>query len=164
MNNFPNETLWRQFEASIGMLRKAIKICPPHIWESHLQFSCIAYRSLLWMDYYLTVNPEKFLPPHPFALTEFTSERSLQKCTYTQRQLLNYLLHNEEKACHLILCLNEELANARWVNDYQNYSVLEIILFNIRHIQHHAAELSMILRQEKQVAPKWETVALKAID
>jgi hypothetical protein len=46
-------------------------------------------------------------------------------------------------------------SSERWVNDYKNFSILEILLYNLRHIQHHAAQLNLILRQTIHNAPKW---------
>ena len=36
-----------------------------------------------------------------------------------------------------------------------NYPVLEILLYNMRHVQHHAAQLNLLLRQELDDAPDW---------
>jgi uncharacterized damage-inducible protein DinB len=55
--------------------------------------------------------------------------------------------------------LTDEIANSRWVNDHKNYSVFEIILYNMRHVQHHTAQLNLLLRQEINDAPRWVSVA-----
>jgi uncharacterized damage-inducible protein DinB len=31
----------------------------------------------------------------------------------------------------------------------------ELLLYNMRHVQHHAAQMNMRLRQETDSAPKW---------
>ena len=38
-----------------------------------------------------------------------------------------------------------------------NYSVLEILLYNMRHVQHHVAQLNLLLRQDINDAPTWVT-------
>ena len=55
--------------------------------------------------------------------------------------------------------MTEEIANSRWINDYKNYSVFEILLYNMRHVQHHTAQLNLLLRQEINTAPKWVSIA-----
>jgi len=45
--------------------------------------------------------------------------------------------------------------NARWINESKNFSFLEILLYNMRHIQHHVAQLNLYLRQTIDRAPKW---------
>ena len=39
--------------------------------------------------------------------------------------------------------------------DALTYSVLEILLYNMRHVQHHAAQLNLLLRQETNHAPDY---------
>ncbi len=45
--------------------------------------------------------------------------------------------------------------NARWINESKNFSFLEILLYNMRDIQHHVAQLNLYLRQTIDRAPKW---------
>jgi hypothetical protein len=49
--------------------------------------------------------------------------------------------------------------NKRWINEYKNFSVFEILLYNMRHVQHHAAQLNQLLRISIQDAPKWVSQA-----
>ena len=35
----------------------------------------------------------------------------------------------------------------------------ELLLYNMRHTQHHAAQLNLILRQETDAAPGWVAAA-----
>jgi hypothetical protein len=34
-------------------------------------------------------------------------------------------------------------------------SVFELLLYNLRHVQHHAAQLNLILRQQVDAAASW---------
>lgn len=34
-------------------------------------------------------------------------------------------------------------------------TALELLLYNMRHVQHHTAQLNLILRQETDSAPGW---------
>ena len=36
-----------------------------------------------------------------------------------------------------------------------NYPILEILLYNMRHTQHHAAQLNMLLRQDINKHIEW---------
>lgn len=77
--------------------------------------------------------------------------------TYTQAELLTYLEHCREK-CHALLSnMTLELAATRWINvsGTMDYPLIELILYNMRHVQHHAAQLNLILRQEINDAPDW---------
>ncbi len=80
------------------------------------------------------MKPEKFSPPAPFTFSEFTDE--LPERVYTREELLNYLHVNREKCRLLIAGLTEGALNGRWINisGTMNYSVLEILLYNIKPV------------------------------
>ncbi len=79
--------------------------------------------------------------------------------TYTKEELITYLQYSRKKCFDLVSTMTEEIANSRWINDYKNYSVFEILLYNMRHVQHHTAQLNLLLRQETNTAPKWVSIA-----
>jgi DinB superfamily len=160
MNQHLKEAFWKQFGASIDAVENAIKMCPPKLWTGEQKFWYNAYHCLFWLDYYLTLEPTNFVPPEPFSLSEF--DDVLPERTYTKDEVLQYLQFCRQKCHELISGLTDEIAEKRWVNEHVNYSVLEILLNNMRHTQHHAAQLSMILRQEINDAPEW--VARTKID
>lgn len=156
MSNLLNQHLWHQFGASIDMLEKAIELCPAEHWNTDKQFWYNAYHCLFFLDYYLTKEPAQFAPPPPFSLSEF--EDRMPEQVYTKDELLNYLQTCRAKCQTLLSDLSaEELINNRWINSSgsMNYSVLEICLYNMRHVQHHAAQLNLLLRQIIDNAPQW---------
>lgn len=156
MENSFKVSLWKQFGASIDMLENAINMCPADFWDTEKKFWYNAYHCLFWLDYFLTLEPSTFLPPKPFTLSEFDPSGVMPERTYTKEELLSYLHASREKCHQLIKGLTaEEIVNQRWINEYRNYSVFEILLYNMRHVQHHAAQLNMLLRQEINEAPKW---------
>lgn len=153
MNQSLKESLWKQFGASIEMLENAILICPDELWDTKSQFWYKAYHCLFWLDYYLTIEPSNFAPPEPFSRSEF--EDVLPERVYTKDELLPYLQACRQKCRKLISGLTDELAEKRWIDDHVNYSIFEILLNNMRHTQHHAAQLNLILRQEINNAHQW---------
>ena len=74
---------------------------------------------------------------------------------YSKEQLLSYLEFGRQKCHDLIAGLTTEKAEKRFINEYRNYSILEILLYNMRHVQHHVAQLNLLLRQGTNDAPKW---------
>ncbi len=163
MNPTFKETIWRQFGASIDMLENAIQLCPPEFWDTEKKFWYNAYHCLFYLDYYLTLDPEHFSPPTPFTLSEFDPDGAMPDRTYSKDELFSYLEHSRNKCHDLIASLTDEMANSRWINEYKNYSVLEVLLYNMRHVQHHAAQLNLLLRQEIDDAPRWVSVAKKEL-
>jgi hypothetical protein len=155
MINNLKESLYNQFGASITMLENAIEMCPNGNWDNNSKFWYNAYHCLFFLDYYLTMEPINFKPPPPFTLSEF--EDILPPRVYEKKELLSYLHSSFDKCKELIAGLTEATINERWVNESgtMNYSVLEILLYNMRHVQHHAAQLNFILRQTINDAPNW---------
>lgn len=163
MNNTTsiNESLWTQFGASLDMLENAITMCPEEIWNTEENFWYTSYHCIFWTDYYLTIEPSTFVPPLPFTLSEFDPTGKLPDRTYTKTEVLTYLEYCRQKANQLILELTIEKLNERWINEYKNYSLLEILIYNLRHVQHHAAQLNLLLRQTINNAPNWVGQAKK---
>lgn len=149
-----NEPIWNQFGASIDMLENAIKMCPDQHWDTSLNFWRTSYHCLFWTDYYLTTEPNKFKPPSPFSFSEFDSGKKPDR-TYTKLEMILYLEHCRQKAKKLISTLTVDKLLDSWVSNNKNYSILEILIYNIRHIQHHSAQLNLLLRQTIDEAPNW---------
>jgi len=90
---------------------------------------------------------------------------------YSKEELLNYLQSNRKKCHDVIAGLTEEKLKTRWIDDSQTmdlalcssnamkYSVLEILFYNMRHVQHHVAQLNLLLRQTINNAPDYVSQA-----
>ena len=150
-----NQSLWSQFGAALAMLEESIRTCPKDIWDSNQIFSFQAYHSLFFLDYYLSTNPVGFAPPNQFSYSEF--DENPQIVIFSQKSLLDYLAACKEKARNLIEGLNEQLAEQRWINASKtmDYSLFEILLYNLRHVQHHVGQFNLLLRQHLDRAPEW---------
>jgi hypothetical protein len=153
LNHSFKESLWHQFGASIDMLSNTIEKCPEQLWEKNL-FWYWAFHCLFYLDYYTCTDPDSFAPPAPFTLSEFQAN-TMPDRVYDKKTLLGYLEYNKEKARLLISSLNEENIQSRWINAYRNYDRFEIILYNMRHVQHHGAQLNLMLRQGMNDAAPW---------
>src|SRR6476646_2144254 len=84
MDNELKESLWKQFGASIDMLENALRLCPDELWDTENKFWYNAYHCLVYLDYYLTVEPGNFLPPPPFTLSEFDPSGAMPDRVYTK--------------------------------------------------------------------------------
>ncbi|MBK9930695.1 MAG: DinB family protein [Saprospiraceae bacterium] len=155
MDTTLKEILWRQFGASIDMLKNAIAFCPLYFWDTDKQFWYIAYHSVFFLDYYLTMNPVGFAPPSPFSLSEF--EDRMPERTYTKDEVMNYLQFCRNKCHDFISSMTDEIAKSNWTNESKtmSYNVIEILLYNMRHVQHHSAQLNLLLRHGINDAPDW---------
>lgn len=155
MNSELKEILWKQFGAAIDMFENSLDSCPEKLWDTESKFWYIAYHTLFFLDYYLSEDPDNFLPPEPFSLSEFSSEGDMPERVYTKEELITYTKFCREKCRNLISGLDENNEKRRFINKYRNYSVTEILIYNMRHVQHHAAQLNLLLRQHSDFVPDW---------
>ncbi|MBK8554123.1 MAG: hypothetical protein IPL53_24970 [Ignavibacteria bacterium] len=68
MVNTLKESLWKQFGASIDMLKNALIIWPEEHWNSDKKCFYITFHTLVFLDYSLTIPPTNFISPLPFTL------------------------------------------------------------------------------------------------
>jgi uncharacterized damage-inducible protein DinB len=147
---------WRQFGAAIDMLENALAAAPDEVWSDARQpeFWYVAFHTLFWLDAYLSDSVEGFAPPAPFGLEEMDSDKPPPR-PYTQTELQSYLEHGRDKCRKVIQNLTVEKANQRCGVDWLEISNAELLLYNMRHVQHHAAQLNLMLRQTIDSAPAW---------
>lgn len=150
--------LWQQFGASTDMLENAIRLCPDKVWGDKFAFTefwYISYHTLFFLDLYLSDGLEGFTPPDPFTLSELDPEGVFPERVYTKDELLKYIEHGRKKAQTRIASLTEEKWQQHCSFDWVEGSVLEMLLDNMRHVQHHTAQLNLLLRQQTDDVPKW---------
>ena len=157
MDEFWKTTIWQQFGAAIDMLENALTACPETLWNDRTrqpEFWYTAFHTLFWLDLYLSDSKEGFAPPAPFTLGELEPDVSPDR-VYTKDELRTYILHGREKCRSTIAALSEQKARQRCGFERLEISVAELLLYNLRHVQHHAAQLNMLLRQATGSAPRW---------
>jgi hypothetical protein len=150
--------LWQQFGAAIDMLENAIRACPENIWSDRSrkpEYWYIVYHTVFFLDFYLSESEEKFAPPAGYSLSELDPSGVLPERVYTKDELLAYLEHGRRKCRTAILSLTEESANEKCRFKSPDVTVAELLLYNLRHVQHHAAQLNLMLRQTIDSAPCW---------
>ena len=158
MNDFYKSVLWQQFGASLEMLENTINLCPDKVWGNQLAFGefwYITYHTLFFLDLYLSDGIEGFVPPKPFTLSEIDPSGVLPDHVYTKHELLAYLEHSRKKAQTRITSLTEGTLQQHCSFNWVEGSVFEMLLDNMRHVQHHTAQLNLILRQQINDAPTW---------
>jgi hypothetical protein len=150
--------LWQQFGAAIQMLENAIHDCPEEVWSDQTrepQFWYLVYHTLFFLDFGLSESPNGFAPPAPFGFEEFDPAGVLPDRVYTKAELQTYLEHCRQKTRAAILGLTDEKARTRFQYFSRNLSILELMLQNVRHVQHHTAQLNLLLRQHGTQPPNW---------
>ena len=152
--------LWRQFGAAIDMLENALLACPSTQWNALLwsdpeapaypTFWSLTHHTLFWLDLYLTGSLEAFAPPTPFTQDESGPSRVFPEQPYPKEELHAYLVQLRQKCQTTLLSLSDEQAQRevafpwRW---WKPMSFFELQLYTLRHVQEHAAQLSLFLGQ-----------------
>jgi hypothetical protein len=152
--------IWSQFGAAIDMLENAITACPESLWgdrSRRTQYWYSVYHTLFFLDLYLDGVLEGFRPPAPFNLDELDPSGVLPPTVYPQAEMLSYLAHCRQKCRIKLSELTAEQVTARTRIPWQKMTYGELLLDNIRHVQHHTAQLNLLLRQEIDDAPRWIT-------
>lgn len=163
--NSIKETVWHQFGASIDMLINVLSSCPDNYFEQNQRFYYIAFHSVIFLDYYLTIPPQDFTPRLSFTQKglEYRPKEAIDDCIpdkiYSKKELVEYIKLSREKCKQLIFSLTDEKLNERFKEGDEpgdmDYSILEILLYNLRHTQHHTAQLNMIIRQDLDKHMEW---------
>jgi len=158
MHATSRDVLWSQFGASIDMLEHAIRACPDGLWDDNArqpEFWYLAYHTLFFLDLYLSDASEGFAPPSPFTLDELDPSGVMPERAFTKHELLSYLAHGRDKARARIATLTVENETNRCRFGWMDLTRIESLLYNMRHVQHHAAQLNLLLRQVTNTAPRW---------
>src|SRR5882724_7845866 len=157
MMDFWKSAIRRQFHAAFDMLGNAINACPDSVWpgEGPGAFWYLTFHVLFFADLYLSpVGESEFRPPAPFGVSEL-EDGVMPERGYRKDELLGYLEHCRKRLDGVMEGMTEAWATNACPFDYRAMSNAELLLYNMRHVQHHAAQLYMLLRQRTNSAPKW---------
>jgi len=163
------KVLWNQFGASIDMLNDIIAMWPDQYWNLDNKFYYLCFHTFLFLDYYLTIPPTNYTAPLPFTMIspeeipQYAVDDLLPRKLYTKKELLVSLQTCRQKCKHLIFGLAHETLEHPWLDQPDDivggstlrYSVLEILLYNLKHVQHHVGQLNLLLRKETGQAVAW---------
>jgi hypothetical protein len=165
MINKIKESVWRQFGASIDMLENVIVMSPEDFMHENKHFFYIIFHNLIFLDYYMTLPPEDFKSKLPFTIKDANEipkeaiDDLIPDSYYDKSELLEYLRQSRTKCFKMIHDLTEHKLNVRFTEDLDtdamDYPILEILLYNMRHVQHHTGQLNLLLRQNLHHSPKW---------
>jgi DinB superfamily len=159
--------LWGQLGAAIDALQNAIDACPDDVWSKPAEkpawsprgvvgFWYLAYHTLFFLDLQLSGGrTEGFSPPDPFDMRELDPSGLLPERAYAKTEIQSYLSHCREKCRATIGALTEEEARrpCRWGSLELTFA--ELVLYSMRHVQHHVGQLNLLLRQSTAGAPRY---------
>ncbi len=169
-NTFKN-CLCKNFLAAIDMFKNIVALCPGKVWEHDKKFFYLTYHTAIFLDYYLSNPVKEFHPSLPYTVLENLPAEAIDDVIpdkfYTKEELIDYISAIRKKCQALIQDVSDEKLKKRWITDEEmnlhglcpplvsNYHVLEILFYNLRHLQHHTGQLNLLLRQKADLAADW---------
>ena len=156
-----------QYRSALRMLRGAIEELPDELWlggEHHLQAWQIAYHALFYTHFYLADGPDAFVPwehhgankrnptgiPGP---ADPPADVEASDKPYSRDEVLQYADFCDAALDAAIDAMDVHAAESGFY--WYPIPKLEHQLVSIRHIQHHAAQLSDRVRAAKGVGIEW---------
>jgi hypothetical protein len=152
------EAVWEQFGATLAMLERAIVACPEPLWTSRAgsrDFWHLVYHTLFFTDLNLSGTTDGFSPPPPFSMSELDPANLLPDRTYTKDEMLEYTRYCRDKGRTTLQSLTDLEAVRVIEFDWVRMKFGELLLYNMRHVQHHTAQLNLLLRQSDVEPPDW---------
>lgn len=167
------KVIWNQFGASIDMLEGIVAAWPDQYWNLNNKVYYLCYHTFLFLDYYLTIPPTNYTAPLPFTMVPpekippYAVDDLIPSKLYTKAELLDSLQTCRQKCKRVIFSLTNETVEQTWIRQPDDiagsstlkYSALEILLYNLKHIQHHIGQLNLLLREETGQAVDWVSSA-----
>lgn len=156
-----------QYEAALSMLKACVDGCPDTAWNEQVanhRFSQVVFHVLYFTDLYLGFDDEASFRRQPFHIRlaplfadlpanvepfEDPTPRS-----YDRGLLLTYLEFCRRKVNEIVPKETEETLSAP-DGFGRDFSRAELHIYNIRHINHHAAQLSLRLRLDTGEGIEW---------
>jgi len=153
-----------QYEAAFCTLNACVERCPTALWNERVaavKFCQVAFHTLFFADYYLGPDEESFRTQpfhreHAAVFGEYEEfAPRLPAVLYEKAWIGTYLTHCRRKAAEALATetLSELEGPARFPR--RNMSRAELHIYNIRHIQHHSAQLILRLRLDSDVDIPW---------
>jgi len=152
-----------QIQAALKMLRSSIEACPDNLWNREADanpFWVIAYHSLYFTHLYLSPSEDEFAPYQrqvtghaSFGKADLGDWRDLTHSdTFNKTDVLAYCDYISQRVANLVESTPFDSPSGF---DWLKFSKAEAHLYNLRHIQHHAGQLSERLRQEADLGVRW---------
>jgi len=159
--------LQNQYHAALAMLREAIDRCPDDLWTRAAgpnAYWQVAYHALFFAHFYLQRDEASFRPwKHHQSEAQYPdcipgppdpeSKLPLLPDPYSRAEVLEYWSLCDAMVDPALDAL--DLSSPESGFYWYPIPKLEHILVNLRHIQHHTAQLATLLRTHADLGIRW---------
>lgn len=164
MSDIFRKSTTSQMLAALKTVEACVIKCPEELWHEpivNLKFCQAAFHVLFFTDVYLgrdlaALYEQKFHKQHPdmFGVYEELEDDAPVQL-HEKSLILDYVQHCIEKTERVIPNESDETLASAPGFDWLSFSRAEVHLYNLRHIQHHAAQLSMRLNLDTGSGVDW---------
>jgi len=155
----------RQMGASFKMLENTILNANEKTWAARINnmpFWQICYHVLWYTDFYFHANQATF-QPQPFDIKGIKDIHDKpnawlveqQKHPISKSDMLVYHTYAKQKALQFIQGINESYFTTPSPFEWHGFPMIDLVDYNLRHLQHHIAYLNIILRREQDLGSPW---------
>jgi hypothetical protein len=153
-----------QFTAALATLNLCIERCPDAAWNApvaNLKFCQAAFHTLFFTDYYLsrdepTFKSQPFHVARPDIFRDYEEmEDRPQQLLYDKPQVRDYVKHCRTKVAEMFAAETAETLLGPCGFPRKTFTRAELYVYSTRHIQGHAAQLSLRLRLNHGVDIPW---------
>jgi uncharacterized damage-inducible protein DinB len=152
------QVIQSQYHAALTMLENSIKDCPMSLWEDKTyknQYWQIAFHTLYYTHYYLSDFKKSFEPWEKYRKDHQylrPNSSALVIEAYSQQDVLEYLKFCRKQVTERIpITKLDNPSGLEWLPTTK----LELLLYNLRHVQHHAGQLIDRLRISADISSDW---------
>ncbi len=156
--------LTAQYHAALCTLDHCVEKCPDSSWNAPVArypFCQVTFHTLFFLDYYLSQDEPSFLRQsfHLENASFFNDYEQLEYREpvelYERGDIIKYMSYCRQKVIDVLAEETEASPGGPTKFPGRNFSRLELHVYNIRHIQHHAAQLSLRLKLDHQIEINW---------
>ena len=153
-----------QFDAALTMLEDAIADASDPTWDGpvgNLTYCQIAHHVLFFTDLYLGQSPigfdsQEFHLQHADYFRDYEEHQDRpQSYRYDRATTRKYLTHCREKLHQALQEESQDSLTAACKFPRREFTRAELYVYNLRHLQHHLAQLSLLARNRDQVSVRW---------
>lgn len=153
-----------QYQAALQTLGNCIDECPEVLWYGKIanhSFNVSAFHAIFFADVYLGNSLEEIKSQdfHNNNADDFAGYEELSHDPpvniYRKAFVKDYLEFCQSKADFVVANESEESLKRQSGIPWQKLTRAELHIYNIRHIQHHAAQLVLRLRLDSDVDIDW---------
>ncbi|MCA9316536.1 MAG: DinB family protein [Planctomycetes bacterium] len=152
------EAIRHQMGAAIESLAATVRACPDTTWYAGRRWFqpwYIAYHATYWLAWYLAEGPADFAPPPPFTNSEL-DEDVLPPRPWSRDELLGWLKQMPAALDARLASLGDAASLARRVaTPWGEASAWEVVLYGLRHVEHHTGQLNLLVRSAGSKPAAW---------